>query len=239
MKCNYCTGECSHNLCMHKVPIFSSLSQEEMSHISSIIKHNNYQKGEILFSEGDSLRSLIIINEGRVKGFKITPEGREQILHVFSEGDFFGERNLFGGQKSAYTAEALETTKTCIFTKEDFYKILFAHPGIAVKIIETLEERIARMESTMQSMGVRSLDGRIGGLLLDFADKYGETAPEGILIRLPLSREGIANFLGVARETVSRKLGQLETEGIIRPVGNKNILLLDGEALKAMSGKDT
>ncbi|NLL78029.1 MAG: Crp/Fnr family transcriptional regulator [Clostridiales bacterium] len=239
MKCDYCTGECSHKLCMHKVPIFSSLSPEEMSHISSIIKHNSYQRGEVLFSEGDSLSSLIIINEGSVKGFKITPEGREQILHVFSEGDFFGERNLFGGQQSAYTAEALEPTKTCVFTKDAFYKMLFAHPGIAVKIIETLEDRIARMESTMQSMGVRSLDGRIGGLLLDFADKYGETVPEGILIRLPLSREGIANFLGVARETVSRKLGQLESEGVIRPVGNKTILLLDGETLKAMTGKDS
>lgn len=238
MKCDCCGDECLNKLCMHKVPIFSTLSHEEMLHISSIVRHKRYQKGEILFSEGDLLSSLVIVNEGVVKAFKVTPEGREQILHVFSEGDFFGEQNLFGGRESAYTAEALEPTKTCTFTKGDFYGILYSHPGIAVKIIETLEARIARMESTMQSMGVRSLDGRIGSLLLDFADKYGEPAAGGILVRLPLSRQGIANFLGVARETVSRKLGQLEMDGVIRSVSNKNLLLLNMETLKAMAGKD-
>ncbi|WMC94212.1 Crp/Fnr family transcriptional regulator [Kineothrix sp. MB12-C1] len=238
MNCNCCSVHSSDQICMHKVPIFSSLSPEEMSHISSIIKHKNYQKGELLFSEGDSPRSLIIINEGSVKAFKVTPEGREQILHIFSEGDFFGEQNLFGSQKSPYTAEALAPTGICSFAKEDFYQILHAHPGIAIKIIETLGERIARMEDTMQSIGVRNLDSRISGLLLDFADKYGKVVPEGILIQLPVSREGMANYLGIARETISRKLGQLEAEGLIHSVNNKNILLKNREAMNTLAGKD-
>jgi CRP/FNR family transcriptional regulator len=233
-----CCGEdCLNKLCMHKVPVFSSLNREEMLHISSTARHKKYDKGEIMVSEGDNLNSLIIVNEGSVKAFKITPDGREQILYIFSEGDFFGERNLFGSHKATYTVETLEPVKTCIFTKDDFYKMLHSHPDISVKIIEELEERIVRMESTMQSMGVRNLDGRISGLLLDFAGKYGMEVPEGVLIRLPLSREGIANFLGIARETISRKLGQLETEGIIRSVTNKSILILDYEALKISAGK--
>ena len=115
--------------------------------------------------------------------------------------------------------------------------MLFRSPEIAIKIIEELEKRISHMESALQSMGVRSVDERVSALLLDFAEKYGTSVPDGTLIRLPLSREGMANYLGVARETVSRKLGLLENEGIIRSNGNKSILLLNRDMLESSAGK--
>lgn len=236
MECGRCGETCLNKLCMRKVPIFSSLGRDDLVHIASMIHHSEYQKGETLSSEGDGRGALVIVSEGSVKAFKVTPDGREQILYVFSEGDFFGERNLFGTQKTAYAVQALEPVKTCSFTRNHFHQLLYAHPEIAVKIIEELEERMARMENALQSMGVRSVDSRISALLLDFAGKYGTAAPEGILIRLPLSREGMASYLGIARETMSRKLGQLESEGAIRPVGNKSILVLDRGALELSAG---
>ena len=99
-----------------------------------------------------------------------------------------------------------------------------------------LGERMARLEKAMQGMGVRNVDNRIGGILLEFAAKYGTQHKDGVLIQLPLSREGIANYLGVARETVSRKLGQLESEGVIRSVNNKSILILNSKALEEIAG---
>lgn len=234
--CDRCCEGCLKRLCVHKVPVFSSLGREELAEIASMIQHRAYKKGETLFTERDNPDALVIVNEGSVKAYRITPDGREQILYVFAEGDFFGERNLFGRQAAAYTTEALEPVKTCSLTKERFHELLHAHPEIALKIIEELEERILRLENALQSMGVRSVDGRISALLLEFAAKYGATVPEGILLRLPLSREGLANYLGIARETVSRKLGQLESEGIIRSITNKSILLLNREALKESAG---
>ena len=236
-KCDVCAAQCLHKLCMHKVPIFSSLNQNDLIHIASVIHHKKYLKGETLFFEGDRPDALVIVNEGSVKAFKITQDGREQILYVFSEGDFFGERNLFSRQVSAYSVEALEPVKTCFFTRESFYGLLRAYPDIAVKIIEELGERMNRMENALQSMGVRSVDERVSTLILDFAEKYGTSVPDGTLIHLPLSREGMANYLGGARETVSRKLGQLENEGIIRSHGNKSILLLDRNMLESSAGK--
>ena len=233
----YCGREdCPHSFCVSKVPVFASLQGEDLAHVATMIRHLEYRKGDTLFSEGDALDALIILNEGSVKAFRLTPDGREQILYVFSEGDFFGERNLFGGQTAAYTVEALEPVKVCSFTRESFRALLAAHPDISLGIIEALEERIARMENAMQSLGVRSLDGRIGALLLDYAEKYGAEVPEGVLVRLPLSREGIANSLGVARETVSRKLGQLETDSVIRSISNRSLLILDRNALRASAG---
>jgi CRP/FNR family transcriptional regulator len=212
------------------------LDQEDLLHIASLIKHREYKKGEPLFAEGDSSDTLVIVNEGSVKAFKITPDGREQILYVFSDGDFFGERNLFGNQTAAYTVEALEPVKTCSLSKDNFHKLLHAYPDIAVKIIEELEERMARMEGALQSMGVRNVDNRVSALLLDFVRKYGSAVPEGILIRLPLSRVGMANYLGIARETVSRKLGQLENQGILRSISNKSILVLHYDDLELSAG---
>jgi CRP/FNR family transcriptional regulator len=119
-----------------------------------------------------------------------------------------------------------------MLTKEHFTQLLQHYPGIAIKIIEELGSRMSRLESAMQSMGVRSVDARISSLLLDFSGKYGKKVPEGILVRLPLSREGMANYLGVARETVSRKLGQLESEGIICSVSNKSLLILKESVLQ-------
>lgn len=226
--CSYC----NNHLCVHKVPIFSSLNHEDLLKISQWIEHRDYKKGEILFQTGDSVDFLIIMDAGSVKAYKYTQDGREQILYIFSDGDFFGEQYLLNNLNASYSVEALENVKVCMLTKTQFRQLLAAYPDIAVKVIEELGGRMAKLENTMQSLGIRSIDSRISSLLMDFSEKYGRTVPEGILIRLPLSREGIANYLGIARETVSRKLMQLENDGIIRSVSNKSLLLLNIEVLK-------
>ncbi|HAL73852.1 MAG TPA: hypothetical protein DCM45_02020 [Clostridiales bacterium] len=110
--------------------------------------------------------------------------------------------------------------------------MLQGNPEIAVKIISELGERLGRLENAVQNIGVRSLEARISAMLLEFADRYGTPHAEGTLIFLPLSREGLASYAGIARETVSRKLSLLEEEGIIRSIGNKKILLLRRDVLE-------
>ncbi len=229
-------GFCHNDLCIKKVPIFSSLSNDEVETISGLINHREYRKGELLMHDGERSENIVIIHEGSAKAFKYTTDGREQILYVFSEGDFFGEQNLLTNRAATYSVEALQPVKTCSLSKGQFQQLLYQYPDIAVKIIAELGERMARLENAMQGMGVRNVDNRVSGILLEFAAKYGSEDKEGTLIQLPLSREGIANYLGVARETVSRKLGQLESEGIIRSVNNKSILILNKEALGAIAG---
>ncbi len=226
-----CT-HCHNQLCLHKVPIFGGLNHEDMFRISELIIHKSFKKGEAIFSIGDNLDSIVIINEGSVKAYKYTPEGREQILYLFSEGDFFGEQYLLTQRKATYTVEALEPVFVCMLSKEHFQKLLLQYPDMGVKIIEELGKRMLRLEHSMESMGVRNIDMRINALLLDYSAKFGKEVEEGILIRLPLSREGMANYLGIARETVSRKLSQLENDGIIRSVSNKALLILDQSALE-------
>jgi CRP/FNR family transcriptional regulator len=212
------------------------MNPEDMEKIVDLINHREYKKGEIMLHDGEASESVIIINEGSAKAFKYTADGREQILYVFAEGDFFGEQNLLSDRTATYSVEALSPVKVCTLSKSQFEKLLYTHPDIAVKIIAELGERMARLENAMQGMGVRNVDNRIGGILLEFAEKYGTEMKDGLLIRLPLSREGIANYLGVARETVSRKLGQLENDGVIRSLNNKSILILNPKALQEIAG---
>lgn len=235
-ECDRSNDRCRQMLCVHRVPVFSSLNHEDLIKVSALIRHREFQKGETIFLEGGKPDSLILINDGSAKAFKVTPDGREQILYVFSQGDFFGEQYLFGNLTASYTVTALETVQACMLSKEHFRQMLRSHPDIAIEIIEELGERMAQLENAMQTMGTRNVDARIGTLLLDYAVKFGSEAPEGTLIRLPLSREGMANYLGVARETVSRKLAVLENEGVIRSLNNKTILLLDRAALQTAAG---
>ncbi len=233
---HYNCAKCKDKLCMHKVPIFSSLDTEDLRKIMGLINHHEYKKGETLVFEGDELDSVVIINEGSAKAYKNTVDGREQIIYVFSEGDFFGEQNLFSGQASTYSVEALQAVKTCNLSRKQFQELLYRFPDIAVKIIVELGTRITRLENALQSIGVRNVDNRIGSILLEFADKYGTKNDTGTIIRLPFSREGIANYLGVARETVSRKFSQLENEGIIQSLNNKEILIPDMNKIEAIAG---
>jgi CRP/FNR family transcriptional regulator len=226
---------CHNKLCIHKVPIFSSLEYEDLLKISDLIHHKEYQKGELIFLDGEKVDSIVIMNEGSAKAVKYNVEGKEQILYVFSEGDFFGEQYLLNNQTADYSVEALETVKACTLSRDNFRDLLYTHPDIAIKIIEDLGERMSRLENIVQSMGVRSVDARVSGLLIDFAKKYGSNIEGGTLVQLPLSREGIANYLGIARETVSRKFGQLENDGIIQSMNNKAILILNKNALEEIA----
>ena len=223
---------CHHQSCARRVPIFSSLDDEELSRVSSLITTKKYSKGEMIIMEGSNPESLIIINTGKVKAFKDTQEGKEQILYIFTEGDFLGEKNLLSQQKATYNVETLEETHICLINKKDFQQLLREYPDISFKIMSELCNRLERLENTIENMGAKKIEARVSSVLLEFLDKYGEHHPKGTLVELPLSREGIASYIGVARETVSRKMSRLQDEGVIKVIGNKKVIILDKEALE-------
>ncbi len=228
----YGCENCRHKLCARRVPIFKELNPEELNRVVELIVRKSYARGEIVMLEGSLQDSLIIINRGQVKAFRYTQEGKEQILYIFSEGDFFGEKNLLRQQEATYNVEALEETHTCMINKKDFHRLLREYPDISFKIIDELSVRLDRLENAIQNMGAKNIEARVNGVLLEFSRKYGREHPRGVLIELPLSREGVANYIGVARETVSRKMSHLQDEGIIEMIGNKKVVILDMQALE-------
>lgn len=230
-------GQCHHNLCARKVPIFSALSEEELKKIVDMTGNKEYKKGEALCHEGETSDTLFIINEGQIKLSKITKEGKEQIVHIISSGDFFGELNLFSGNgKNNFDAYAISNVKICTLTKEDMNKIIMSNPEISLKILKEVTTRLAQTENLAQNLATNDAEVRIAYMLMEFSEKYGVKSSEGIKIKLPINREEMANYCGVTRETISRKLKVFEELNIIQLVGNKVLIIKDEETLKEYIG---
>ena len=157
----YACGSCQHKLCAGRVSLFTSLDNEQLLQVMKLIIHKEYKKGEILLFEGEIRNDLVIVNKGQVKAFRNTVDGKEQILYIFSEGDFFGEKNLLRDQASNYGVEALEETHICIIHKDDFQKLVKEYPDIGLKVMEVLCERLDRLENTIETMGTRTVGARV------------------------------------------------------------------------------
>jgi CRP/FNR family transcriptional regulator len=230
--CGNCCNNCRGELCASKVPIFENLNNEELLKIVNTINHKEYAKGDVVFTEGNVANTLFFINEGKIKLYKYTKDGKEQILHVLSEGDFFGELELIKPSKYGFNSKAIIDSKICTLTKDEMKEIMMKNPEIGIKVLETVGERLSKVESLVQNLATNDVDSRMAYLLTDLMEKYGENIEKNISIELPLSREEMANFIGVTRETISRKLKKFEDEKLIKIVGTKIIIVLDEEGLK-------
>ncbi|MDT4762081.1 Crp/Fnr family transcriptional regulator [Sphaerochaeta sp. PS] len=227
--------DCSNDLCIRTMPLFATLDREAMHALTAQMTHKTFKKGEVMVHEGDRPLGFTVIREGSAKAYRTTFDGREQILYIFPANDYFGARFLLTEEKVPYSVEALEDAKVCILSKAQFIALLAEHSEVALQIIEAMANRMSRLELVMQSMGSRNAELRIASLLLEFKDTYGQKQGEYLEIALPLSREGLANYLGLARETLSRKMAQMEEEGVIESVGAKTIRILDLARLQELS----
>jgi CRP/FNR family transcriptional regulator, anaerobic regulatory protein len=229
--CEACTGK----YCARKAPIFSILENEQLEEVMSSIIRRKYKKGQIVFFEGDVSDKFYIINGGKIKIFKYTKEGKEQILYILSEGDFIGYLSLLKKGKFDFNAEALEDVNVCMLTKDDFDKIVKKTPEISLKILENLHDRLISLENLVQTLSTKDIEARIAGILKNFAKEFGREEAEGIVIEMPLSREEMANYIGVTRETMSRKLSSMEDDGLIELIGNKKIVIKDLQLLEELA----
>lgn len=190
-----------------------------------------FEKDTIIIDADSVNQHLLIINQGKIKVYSISPDGKEHIMYVLTDGDFYGARDLLTAKASEVTVQAMEETQVCMIAKRDFQQLLAQFPGISLKIMEELCDRLEKMEALVRKISPRDVDSRIQTMLLELAHKYGRPNAGGTLVELPMNREEMANYIGVARETVSRKLALLREEGVIQLIGNKQILILNEDAL--------
>ena len=230
--CGNCCNNCRGNLCASKVPMFENLNDEELLDIVNMINHKEYIKGDIIFSEGNIANTLYSVNEGKIKLYRYTKDGKEQILHILSEGDFFGELDLIKPSTYRFNAKAIVDAKVCTLTKDELKDAMMRKPEIGIKLLETVRERLSKVEDLVQNLATKDVDSRMAYLITDLMTSYGENIEDSISIKLPISRGDMANYIGVTPETISRKLKKFEDEKIIKIVGTKNIIILDEKKLK-------
>lgn len=234
-KCEICKGNhgsCKGIMCINNIPLLSSLNDEEIERISEGVVFKTYKKGEYIFKTGDKADKLYIVCSGKMKIFKYLSDGREQILYIYSAGDFVGGFNLLKEDEYKYNAEALEDTTISTLTKKKFDEIAIKNPKITLKILEKAYERIRWAEDLVDRLSSSSADGKVASLLLKLIHDFGRETTDGILLNLSINREEMGSYAGISRETMTRKLNQFKDLGYIDFIGNRKILIKDTEILK-------
>jgi CRP-like cAMP-binding protein len=223
--CNHLSG--SHKSCITRVPIFNHLEKDQMDEIMKAIRTVSYKKGEIIYSAGDRSDSLYIVNTGKIRIYRLSDSGKEQIVRILTPGDFTGELALFRESIHESYAEALEETKVCMITRSDLKEFLIKFPSISLKILSEFSNRLEASEKQTTRFATEKVETRIALFLAECIENENQSME----FVLPMSKKDLASYLGTAPETLSRKLTELEDAGYIKQMSHRRIKVLDLDGL--------
>ena len=215
-----------HHLCVSRVPLFNHLTNEQMEHVVGLARNVSHPRGETIYHQGNQSEGLYILHKGRIKIYRLSENGKEQLVRILEPGDFTGELSLFDSKLHDAYAETLEAVEICIIERDQMQQLLQKHPAISLKMLEEFSIRLAGTEQRAARIGMESAETRIALYLADLAEEQ-----QALLIELPMSRKDLASHIGTTPETISRKLSFFEESGWIRQSGMKIVEILDLDAL--------
>jgi len=207
------------------VPIFSELDDSALEKIASRMQKRTYPKDKIILMEEDEGDTFFVLDKGSVKITRISEDGREIILSILHEGDFFGEMTIFDGEARSANVVSLEETEVFILRRPDFLEILKQYPQISIHLLQELAGRLRKSDALIESLSLGDAEKRIGLTLLRIAEDQGIYKSGDVHIEKLPYQQDIANMAGTSRETVSRTLKLFEDRGIIEKEGHKLVML--------------
>jgi len=220
----------SANEVLKRVPLFNDLSEAEVSRFADITREREYPKNSVILFEDDPGDALYIVSTGQVKVVLIGEDGREVILSVLGDGDFFGEMSLIDDEPRSAHVIAMKDSQLLVLRRDDFQSRLEEQPKIALKLLRVLVQRLRRADEKIGGLVLLDVNGRVAQLLLDLAEESG-----GPKITRRLTHHTIAQMIGSSRETVSRAMRELVERGTI-DVSRREITIKHPEALRTMAG---
>lgn len=215
---------------LKSVPLFSHLSDEEATSIARATRERAYPKNSVIVFEDDPGDALFVVKSGQVKVVLTGEHGREVILSVLGEGDFFGEMSLIDDQPRSAHVIAMEDSKLLVLYREDFHRCLERTPRIALGLLRALSRRLRSADDKIGGLVLLDVPGRVARLLLELADEG-----DGKTISRSITHHTIAQMVGSSRETVSRTIRSFSDEGSIT-VTKQTIDIIDRESLEATAG---
>lgn len=225
MKCS--CGHEQNSTCVERVPIFHNLSQDEMSEITRIMRQANFKKGDEIYSMDDELTSLFVINTGRVKIYRLSDTGKEQVIRVLEMGDFMGEFALFSNATMDHYAQCLEESTMCVIDGIRLRELMVKYPAIALKLLEELSGRLVKTEQLLEDISLHSVERRLAQTLLQLGQ-------DGDEINLKMTKRDLASKMGMSQETLSRKLSAFQEAALIEQQGQRRIVLKDRRGLEGL-----
>ena len=207
--------------------LFQGLPSHEIDEIVAIAVEKKFGRGETIFFEGDPGIGFYMVCEGKVKIFKMSMNGKEHILHIFGEGEPFGEVPVFHNQPFPATAEVLVKSTVLFFPRDRFVQLVIRTPSIALNMLAVLSMRLRRFASQIESLSLKEVPERLAGYLLYLLEEQGREDS----VDLEISKGQLASLLGTIPETLSRIFAKMTEEGLIEVVGRR-INILDRQGLE-------
>ncbi|MCK5539386.1 MAG: Crp/Fnr family transcriptional regulator [Deltaproteobacteria bacterium] len=196
--------------------LFVGMEEQHLRELSGIAMVVSYKRRATIFSEGDPGSGFYLVKEGKVKIYMISPDGKEQILHIFGPGDPFGEVAVFAGQSFPAHAVALENSRLVFLPRDDFVVLVAANPALGLSLLAVLSQRLRQFTKMIDALSLKEVPGRLAAHLL-YLSKKQSTGD----LQLELSKTQLASLLGTIPETLSRMLSKLQREGFVTIEGAK------------------
>jgi len=219
---------------LRRCPLFSGLKEEDLKRIRAIALPKHVAKKGILFSEGEEARGFYVILTGRVKLFKISPGGKELILHVVSAPDAFAEASLFLEGKYPAFAQALSDSQLLFFPGREFIQLIERNPRLSINMIVSLSTFLKRLAVLIEELSLKEVSSRIAKYVMDLSTRGAKDGKSLREVELDLSKTQLAMKLGTISETLSRTLSKMKAKRMIDVQRNK-IVILNREALEELA----
>ena len=215
------------------VPIFSELEEETIEKIAQVGVRKSYGKENVILMEEEAGSALFVIISGKVKISRTSSDGREVILSILSESDFFGEMAILDGLTRSATVISIEDSELYIIQRNQFLELLKSHPEISISLLQELTQRLRTADMKIKALTLKDAEGKVATVILQIADDYGKIKQGLVEIeKLPLQQD-LANMAGTSRETISRTLHSFAKKDLVEIEGTK-LRILDYEKFKEL-----
>ncbi len=209
-----------------KIPLFEGLPAAQLKDLASIAVQKSFARGRTIFIEGDPGNGFYVNIAGVVKIFKTSPDGKEQILHIFGPNEPFGEVPVFEGRNFPAHAVALEDSRCLFFPRTAFIALIKDNPSLAVNMLAVLSRRLRTFTALVDALSLKEVPARLASHLLFLSDR----ANGADKLQLDIPKGQLAHLLGTIPETLSRILAKMTKQGLITTDG-PHINISDREGL--------
>ena len=189
---------------LRRTHLFANLPPDDLARVASLSATRRCGKKESLFHEGDRADGFFIVSSGRIKVFKVSPDGKEQVLHVIEPGQSFAEATIFEGGHFPASAEALADSELVFIPKKPFIDLLEKTPRIALRMLASMSKWLKRMTDLVESIALRDVETRLVQFVFEELRGRGVPPADGAVLELAFTKNVLASRLGTVPETFSR-----------------------------------
>lgn len=216
------------------VDILEPLTREEIREISHRIPDRHLDEGQIFYTPQEKNEWLFMLKKGRVRIYRLSPDGHELTLTVVSAGAVFGEMSLTAQRLENAYAEAQEPVVVCAMQREDLERLIREKPQVGLKIMQTLSERLSQAEDLVEDLALKEVPARLASLILRLVENEGVMNAEGPKILTRYTHRQLAAMIGSKRETVTKAFALLQQAGVVE-LRRRKIQVLHHESLQRIA----